>query len=100
MRVAVRYDIIKYGTEAQIMKDIDWRKFVYSDPEILVGKPVVRGTRLSVEFILSLFAEGWSEGQVLENYPTLNKEKLRAVFAFATDCLREEAFYSIPAEAT
>ena len=81
------------------MKNIDWRDFVHSDPEILVGKPVVRGTRLSVEFILNLFAEGWSERQVLDNYPTLSKEKLQAVFAFATDCLREEALYPIPAEA-
>jgi uncharacterized protein (DUF433 family) len=82
------------------MKNIDWREFVHSDPEILVGKPVVRGTRLSIEFILGLFAEGWSEKQVLDNYPILNKEKLQAVFAFATDCLREEALYPIPAEAT
>ena len=82
------------------MKNIDWRQFVHSDPEILVGKPVVKGTRLSVEFLLGLFAEGWSEKQVLENYPALNKEKLRAVFAFATDCLREEALYPIPAGAT
>ena len=82
------------------MKNIGWEQFVHSDPEILVGKPVVRGTRLSVEFILSLFAEGWSETQVLENYPMLSKEKLRAVFAFATDCLREESLYPIPAEAT
>ena len=82
------------------MQNIDWREFVHSDPEILIGKPVVRGTRLSIEFILGLFAEGWSEKQVLDNYPILNKEKLQAVFAFATDCLREEALYSIPAEAT
>ena len=82
------------------MQNIDWREFVHSDPEILIGKPVVRGTRLSIEFILGLFAEGWSEKQVLDNYPILNKEKLQAVFAFATDCLREEALYPIPAEAT
>ncbi|MBI5187504.1 MAG: DUF433 domain-containing protein, partial [Nitrospirae bacterium] len=48
--------------------DIYWRKFIHSDPEILLGKPVVKGTRLSVEFILGLFAEGWTEQQVLENY--------------------------------
>ena len=76
--------------------DIDWRKFIHSDPEVLVGKPVVKGTRLSVEFILGLFAEGWSEQQVLENYPTLTKESLRAVFAFVTDCMREESLYPIP----
>ena len=77
--------------------DIDWRKFIHSDPEILLGKPVVKGTRLSVEFILGLFAEGWTEQQVLENYPTLTTESIKAVFAFAADCMREESLYTIPA---
>ena len=80
------------------MDEIDWRKFIHSDPEILLGKAVVKGTRLSVEFILGLFSEGWSEQQILENYPTLTKKSLRAVFAFATECMREESLYTIPAE--
>jgi uncharacterized protein (DUF433 family) len=79
------------------MAEIDWEKYIHSDPDILTGKPVARGTRLSVEFILGLFAAGWTEQQVLENYPTLTKESLLAVFAFATDCMREESLYPIPA---
>jgi uncharacterized protein (DUF433 family) len=71
----------------------------HSDPEVLVGKPVVRGSRLSVDFILSLFAQGWTEQQILENYPTLNAESIRAVFAFAAECTRDEAFYAMPPEA-
>ena len=78
---------------------MDWRQYIHSDPEILLGKPVVKGTRLSVEFILGLFAAGWTEKQVLENYPTLTREALRAVFAFAAECMREEALYTIPAGA-
>lgn len=78
--------------------DIDWRKYIHSDPEVLLGKPVVKGTRLSVEFILGLFAEGWTEKQVLENYPALTAESLRAVFAFAAECMKEESLYSIPSE--
>ncbi len=74
--------------------NLDWRQYIHSDPEILLGKPVVKGTRLSVEFILGLFAAGWTEEQVLENYPTLAPESLRAVFAFATECMREEALYT------
>ena len=62
-----------------------WGQYIHADPEILRGKPVVRGTRLSVAFLLGLFAYGWSEQQVLENYPTLTPESLRAVFAFAAD---------------
>ncbi len=80
------------------MADIDWREFIHSDPEVLLGKPVVKGTRLSVEFILGLFAEGWTEQQVLENYPTLTKESIRAVFAFAKECMAEESLYAIPSE--
>ena len=78
---------------------MDWRQYVHSDPGILLGKPVVKGTRLSVEFILGLFAAGWTEQQVLENYPTLTREALRAVFAFAAECMREECLYAIPAGA-
>jgi uncharacterized protein (DUF433 family) len=58
---------------------MDWWQVIHSDPEILNGKPVVKGTRLSVEFLLGLFAAGWTEQQVLENYPTLTPEALRAV---------------------
>ena len=54
---------------------------IVRDPEILGGKPIVRGTRLAVEFILELFAAGWTQDQVLENYPTLTPEQLRAVFS-------------------
>jgi len=81
------------------MPEIDWRKFIHSDPDILIGKPVIKGTRLSVEFILGLFTEGWTEQQIIENYPTLTKESLRAVFAFTTDCMKEEALYVFSAEA-
>jgi uncharacterized protein (DUF433 family) len=58
---------------------MDWKTYIHSDPKILLGKPVVKGTRLSVEFILGLFSEGWTEQQVLENYPTLNTRSLQAV---------------------
>ena len=78
---------------------MDWQTYIHSDPEILTGKPVVKGTRLAVDFILGLYAGGWSEQQILENYPTLTPETLRAVFAFAAECLRDEVLFSMPAEA-
>ena len=62
---------------------MDWREYIHSDPKILLGKPVVKGTRLSVEFLLGLFDVGWTEQQVLENYSSLTPESLRAAFAFA-----------------
>jgi len=62
---------------------MDWREYIHSDVEVLLGKPIVKGSRLSVEFLLSLFAAGWTEKEVLDNYPTLTPQSLRAVFAFA-----------------
>ncbi|MEH1827347.1 MAG: DUF433 domain-containing protein [Nostoc sp.] len=71
---------------------MDWQQYIHSDPKILLGKPTVKGTRLSVEFLLGLFAAGWTEQQLVENYPTLTPETLRAVFAFTAECMREESF--------
>jgi uncharacterized protein (DUF433 family) len=79
---------------------MDWRQHIHSDPQILVGKPVVKGTRLSVEFLLGLFAAGWTEQQVLENYPTLSPEALRAIFDFAAECVRQQALDSVPGPTT
>jgi uncharacterized protein (DUF433 family) len=72
-----------------------WREQIHSDPEILGGKPVVRGSRLAVDFLLGLLAEGWTQEQLLENYPQLTAEGLRAVFAFASEALHDETFYPV-----
>jgi uncharacterized protein (DUF433 family) len=72
-----------------------WHGFIESNPDVLGGKPAVKGTRLAVEFLLSLFAAGWSQDQVLANYPQLTPEALRAVFAFAAEALHDESFYSV-----
>lgn len=74
---------------------MDWRQYIHSDKKILLGKPVVIGTRLSVDFILDLFAAGWDKQQILDNYPTMKPEALQAVFAFAAECMREESLYAI-----
>lgn len=72
-----------------------WQDYITSDPQILAGKPVIKGTRLSVEFILNLLAEGWSVEQILENYPNLTPESLKAVFAFVAECIREDLIYDL-----
>jgi uncharacterized protein (DUF433 family) len=64
---------------------MNWKYHIYSNPKILLGKPVIIGTRLSIEFILELFSEGWTEQQILESYPTLTTDALQAVFAFAAE---------------
>ena len=63
------------------------------DPEILVGKPVVRGTRLAVEFIIGLMAEGWTHAEVLENYPGLTDEDILACLECAHQRLLAERVF-------
>jgi uncharacterized protein (DUF433 family) len=65
------------------VSEIDWHDHIHVHPDILAGKPVVRGTRLSVDFLLSLLAAGWSTDDILRSYPTLTREGLQAVSAFA-----------------
>jgi uncharacterized protein (DUF433 family) len=57
------------------------RDHIHRDPAILCGKPVVRGTRLSVEFLLDLVAAGWTDQQILNEYPRLTQANLEAVLA-------------------
>ena len=78
---------------------MEWRDYIGSDPSIQAGKPVVRGTRLSVEFLLGLFAEGWTEEAVLESYPQVSREALRAVFAFAQECTRDQQVFAVSGRA-
>ena len=82
------------------MQSIHWQDFIHSDPDVLLGKPVVKGTRISVELILELYANGWSKEQLLESYPTLSDVRLRAVFAYLNDSLKEELFFPIKRKAS
>lgn len=68
---------------------MDWRDHIISDKEILVGKPTIKGTRISVEHIVGLLAQGWTEADVLSNYPRLTKESLQAVFSYIQDCMQD-----------
>lgn len=74
---------------------MNWRERITSDPEIVGGKPVVRGTRISVEFLLELFAAGWSHEDVLESYPHLTAEDLTACFSFAAEAVKDDAVYPL-----
>ncbi|MDX2002318.1 MAG: DUF433 domain-containing protein [Chitinophagales bacterium] len=64
---------------------MDWRGYIIADNAILMGKPIVKGTRISVELILELLIEGWSEAQILESYPSIQPIHLRAVYAYLKD---------------
>jgi uncharacterized protein (DUF433 family) len=72
------------------------RNRVIIDQGVLVGKPVVRGTRLSVDFLLGLLAQGWSEADILRNYPGLERDALLACWAYASKSLESEQVYPFP----
>lgn len=57
---------------------VDWQDRIELSPEVLAGKPVVKGTRIAVEFVVDLLAQGWTEEDILKNYPTLTAEDIRA----------------------
>jgi uncharacterized protein (DUF433 family) len=63
------------------------------DPKVLVGKPVISGTRLSVEFVIGLMADGWSEAEILANYPGITHDDLLACLAYARDALSSEKVF-------
>jgi uncharacterized protein (DUF433 family) len=76
---------------------MNWQNYIISDKQILLGKPTVKGTRISVELILELFSSGWTEQQVLESYPSLSADSLRAVFSYLKDCMQQELYLPISA---
>jgi uncharacterized protein (DUF433 family) len=75
----------------------DWRARIVIDPQVLVGKPTVRGTRLAVEFIIDLLAQGWTEAEILHNYPGLTHEDVQACLGYASATLRAEKVYPLVA---
>ena len=74
----------------------DWQERIVIDPKVLVGKPLIRGTRLSVEFILDLLANDWTIEQVLSEYPQLAREDVMAVLKYAAEMAKEEKVYPLP----
>jgi uncharacterized protein (DUF433 family) len=78
-------------------KTPNWEDRIVVDDAVLAGKPVVRGTRLAVDFILELLAEGWSHEEVLRNYPRLQREDILAALRWASEMLRSEKVYPLPA---
>jgi uncharacterized protein (DUF433 family) len=74
---------------------MSWQERIVVDPAVLVGKPVIRGTRIAVEFLLELLAEGWSHEQILQNYPQLAGEDIQAALYYAADALKQEQVFPL-----
>ena len=74
----------------------EWQGRIVVDPKVLVGKPVIRGTRLSVEFILDLLANDWTIEQILSEYLQLERKDVIAVLKYAAEMAKEEKVYPLP----
>lgn len=72
-----------------------WQDRITIDPTVLVGKPVIKGTRLAVEFIVDLLAHGWTEAEILRNYLGITPEDIRACLAYASALLHAEKVYPL-----
>ena len=73
---------------------MNWQDYITADPAVLVGKPVIRGTRLAVEFVLGLIAQGWPEQDIMQNY-RLSTDQVRACVAYAQERLNEEKVFAV-----
>jgi uncharacterized protein (DUF433 family) len=74
----------------------DWRSRITVDSKVLAGKPVIKGTRISVELILDLLANGWTIEEILKNYPQLERKDVIAALKYAAEILKEEKIYPLP----
>ena len=72
---------------------MEWKERIIVDPKVLAGKPVIKGTRLAVEFIVELLAQDWQESEILRNYPDLTHEDIAACLKYATSVLKAEKIY-------
>jgi uncharacterized protein (DUF433 family) len=70
-------------------------KLISSDPQVMMGKPVIAGTRITVESILDKLASGESYEQLLDSHPRLTNEGIRAAIAFASEALRADVVYPV-----
>jgi uncharacterized protein (DUF433 family) len=74
---------------------MNWQERIIADPKVLAGKPVIKGTRIAVEFVLDLLANGWSESEILQNYPRLTHEDIQACLGYASALIKSERVYPI-----
>lgn len=75
------------------------KKLIVSDPNVMMGKPVIAGTRITVELILEKLAAGETFEQILESHPRLSREAIQAALAFAAQALKADVVYPVIAVA-
>lgn len=77
---------------------MNWRDHIETNPDILAGKPVVKGTRLAVEFVVGLLAQGWTVDDLLDQYPALTREDVQACLHYASEILKSERVYPLTSD--
>ena len=75
---------------------MDLKERIITDQNILAGKPIIKGTRLAVEFIIDLLAQDWTEQEILRNYPGLTHEDIQACLSYTSEILHAEKVYALP----
>jgi uncharacterized protein (DUF433 family) len=77
---------------------MNWQDRITVDPKILVGKPIVKGTRIAVEFVIDLLGRGWTVDRLLKEYDHLTQKDIQACLAYAGDALKSERVYLLPVD--
>jgi uncharacterized protein (DUF433 family) len=80
---------------SDIVVVMEWQTRISVDPHVLVGKPTIKGTRISVELVIELLAEGWTQSQILASYPNLTERDIRACLSYASEVLHAEKVYPL-----
>jgi uncharacterized protein (DUF433 family) len=75
---------------------MDWRTRIVIDAKVLVGKPVINGTRISVELVIDLLARGYTKEQIIEQYDHITLDDIQACLAYASEVLKSERVYVQP----
>ena len=74
---------------------MNWKDHIEVNPAVLIGKPIIKGTRISVELILDRMADGWSLEDVLSSYPHISREDVLAALSLASELFKEETFVAV-----
>ncbi|MBV8126840.1 MAG: DUF433 domain-containing protein [Planctomycetaceae bacterium] len=75
---------------------MDWHDRITVDPKVFIGKPVIKGTRIAVEFVMELLGRGWTVEQILHEYDRLTPKDIQACLSYASDVLKSERVYLLP----
>lgn len=78
------------------MSDVNWKERITVDPEVLTGKPIIKGTRISVGFVVELLGRGATVTDILEEYDHITAEDIQACLAYSGELLKSERIYVNP----